>query len=85
MKKIELGITSFVELTTNYKTYDERIHEVLKEIKHADDLGLDFFGIGEHHRKDYAASSPITILSAAASITKNIKLGDGNYERKKGS
>lgn len=75
MKKIELGITSFVELTTNYKTYDERIHEVLKEIKHADELGLDFFGIGEHHRKDYAASSPITILSAAASITKNIKLG----------
>jgi len=75
MKKIELGITSFVELTTNLKTYEERIHEVLKEIKHADELGLDFFGIGEHHRRDYAASSPITILAAAATITKQIKLG----------
>lgn len=75
MKKIELGLVSFVELTNDKKTYDERIREVIEEIKYADEVGLDFFGIGEHHRKDYAASSPITILAAAASITKKIKLG----------
>lgn len=75
MKKIELGITSFVELTNDSKTYEERIHDALEEIKLADELGLDFFGVGEHHRKDYAVSSPITVLAAAATITKNIKLG----------
>lgn len=75
MNKTELGIVSFVELTNGVKTSDERIKDVLKEIKYADEVGLDFFGIGEHHRKDYSASSPITILAAAASITENIKLG----------
>jgi len=75
MKKTELGIVSFVELTKDNKTYHERINDVLEEIKLADKLGLDFFGIGEHHRIDYAASSPLTILAGAATITKNIKLG----------
>jgi len=75
MKKTELGIVSFVELTKDNKTYHERINDVLEEIKLADKLGLDFFGIGEHHRSDYAASSPLTILAGAATITKNIKLG----------
>jgi len=75
LKKVELGIVSFVELTDENKTYEKRLKEVLEEIKYADELGLDFFGIGEHHRPDYVASSPITILSAAASITKNITLG----------
>lgn len=75
MKTTELGIVSFVELTKDNKTYHERINDVLEEIKLADKLGLDFFGIGEHHRMDYAASSPLTILAGAATITKNIKLG----------
>lgn len=77
MKKVEVGINSFVELTDDSLTYDERILAVLEEIKYADKVGLDYFGIGEHHRKDYAVSSPITILSAAATITENIKLGSG--------
>lgn len=75
MKDLELGIVSFVELTNESKTYQERLLEILEEIKLADQLGLDFFGIGEHHRKDYAASSPTTILAAASTITKQIKLG----------
>lgn len=74
MKNVEVGIVSFVELTDKDKTYGERLREVLEEIKYADEVGLDFFGIGEHHRPDYAASSPITILAAAATITKRIKL-----------
>src|SRR6201986_2361804 len=40
-----------------------------------DQAGLDFFGIGEHHRPDYAVSAPEIILAAAATVTKNIKLG----------
>ncbi|KIA83870.1 luciferase [Kaistella solincola] len=52
----------------------QRIQDLLEEIKLADELGIDVFGIGEHHRPDYAVSSPTTVLAAAAAITKNIKL-----------
>lgn len=52
----------------------QRIQNLLEEIKLADELGIDVFGIGEHHRRDYAVSSPTTVLAAAAAITKNIKL-----------
>lgn len=80
MKKFELGITTFAEVMPNPKTgitisYDERIRQVVDEIKLADEVGLDFFGVGEHHRKDFAASSPHMILAAAAPITKHITLG----------
>jgi len=51
-----------------------KLQEILEEIKLADDIGLDVFGLGEHHRKDYAISSPEIVLAAAASITKKIKL-----------
>jgi probable LLM family oxidoreductase len=53
----------------------ERLREMIEEIKLMDDVGVDFFGIGEHHRPDYAVSVPEVILAAAASVTKNIKLG----------
>ncbi|MEP7263999.1 MAG: LLM class flavin-dependent oxidoreductase [Bacteroidota bacterium] len=52
----------------------QRISDLMEEIKLADELGLDVFGVGEHHRKDYAVSSPAIILAAAAVVTKNIKL-----------
>ncbi len=52
----------------------QRLKELLEEIKLADELGLDVFGVGEHHRPDYAVSSPAVVLGAAAAITKNIKL-----------
>ena len=51
-----------------------RIKNLLEEIRVADELGLDVFGIGEHHRPDYAVSSPAVILAAAAVTTKQIKL-----------
>ena len=51
-----------------------RLQDLLEEIKLADDLGLDVFGIGEHHRADYAVSAPAVTLGAAAAITKNIRL-----------
>ena len=51
-----------------------KLQEILEEIRLADEVGLDVFGLGEHHRSDYAVSSPEIVLAAAAAITKNIKL-----------
>ncbi|WP_414044127.1 LLM class flavin-dependent oxidoreductase [Macrococcus sp. EM39E] len=80
--KIELGITSFGDNRTRYNengSYEkisahERIRNIVEEIQVADEVGLDIYGLGEHHRKDYAVSDPVSILSAAAVLTKNIKL-----------
>lgn len=52
----------------------QRIQNLLEEIQLADQLDLDVFGVGEHHRSDYAVSSPALILAAAAVLTKKIKL-----------
>src|SRR5690606_35762453 len=76
---MELGITTFVETTPDVKTgkvisHAERIREVVEEIILADEVGLDVFGVGEHHREDYACSAPAVVLAAAASRTKNIRL-----------
>ncbi|MEQ6376572.1 LLM class flavin-dependent oxidoreductase [Bacillaceae bacterium S4-13-56] len=76
---MEIGISTFVETTPDVKTgevksHSERIREVVEEIVLADKVGLDVFGVGEHHRKDYAASSPATLLAAAAPQTENIRL-----------
>lgn len=55
----------------------ERLRELIEEIKLMDEVGLDFFVLGEHHRPDYAVSTPEIILAAAAPVTKRIKLGSG--------
>jgi len=52
----------------------QRIKDLMEEIRLADELELDVFGVGEHHRADYAVSSPAVILAAAAMITKKIRL-----------
>lgn len=77
---MELGISMFADLPVDKKTgtprpAGDRLQELIREIQLADETGLDVFGIGEHHRKDYAVSSPEIILAAAATVTKNIKLG----------
>lgn len=76
---MEIGIYSFVEAPLDPSTGGqlgarERIAHILEEIEVADSVGLDVFGIGEHHRPDYVASSPATILAAAAARTKQIRL-----------
>lgn len=76
---MEIGISTFVETTPDVNTgktapHSQRIREVVEEIVLADKVGLDIFGVGEHHRKDYAASSPAVILAAAASQTDRIRL-----------
>jgi probable LLM family oxidoreductase len=76
---MEIGITTFVEntpdpATGNLLSPHERMMNLLEEIELADQLGLDLFAIGEHHRSDYLVSSPAVVLAAAAVKTKNIKL-----------
>lgn len=76
---MELGIGMFGDLHVDkngtIQPAQQRLQELIEEIKLMDELGLDFYGIGEHHRPDYAVSTPEIILAAAASVTKNIKLG----------
>jgi probable LLM family oxidoreductase len=69
---VELGITSFGDATVD--TAGQRLHQLIEEIELADQVGLDVFGIGEHHRPDYAVSSPTTVLAAAAVRTQAIRL-----------
>lgn len=76
---MEIGISTFVETSPDVETgevmsHAQRIREVVEEIVLADQVGLDVYGVGEHHREDYAASSPVVILAAAAAQTKQIRL-----------
>lgn len=75
---MEFGLYTFADIPIangdkNAATH-QRIMDLMEEIRKADQLGLDVFGIGEHHRIDYTASTPATLLAAAAVITKNIRL-----------
>ena len=76
---MEIGIYSFVETRFDPETgrqlgVAERLGHLLEEIELADRVGLDVFGIGEHHRADYAVSSPAVVLAAAAARTERIRL-----------
>src|SRR5690606_15342087 len=61
--------------TGQFQSAQQRLNEMIEEIKLMDELGIDYFGIGEHHRPDYAVPSPEILLAAAATVTKQIKLG----------
>jgi len=76
---MEIGIYTFGDVGRNPVTREviappQRIKNLLEEIELADQLGLDVFAVGEHHRPDYAVSSPVVILGAAAVRTKQIRL-----------
>lgn len=76
---MELGVYTFGDLSDAQKKAGgkgahQRIQELLEEIKLADEVGLDVFAVGEHHRTDYVVSAPAVVLGAAAAITKKIKL-----------
>ena len=76
---MELGLYTFAEATADpvtgqTVTPERRLLDLLEEIELADQVGLDVFGIGEHHRPDYLASAPAVILAAAAARTKRIRL-----------
>lgn len=76
---MQIGIDSFVEIPlepgpARAEKAAQRMRELLEEIELADQVGLDVFGIGEHHRPEFLASAPAVILAAAAARTKRIRL-----------
>src|SRR5881275_1804845 len=71
---MKLGVYTFAELTSDEVSPHERLRDLLEEIELADEVGLDVFGVGEHHRPDFAVSSPAVVLAAAAERTKSIRL-----------
>src|SRR5215471_21089248 len=76
---MEIGVYTFADLGTHPVTKQaisphQRMLHVMEEIELADQLGLDVFALGEHHRPDYLISAPTVVLGAAAVKTKNIKL-----------
>src|SRR3954464_15862327 len=74
---MEIGIDSFAAALGEAgpaQDPSERLGDVIRQIELADQIGLDVFGIGEHHRKDFLDSAPAVILGAAASRTSRIRL-----------
>src|SRR5213082_1476918 len=74
---MEIGVDSFAAAIGDDGTAgppSERLRDLLEEIEHADQVGLDVFGIGEHHRREFLDSAPAVILAAAAARTKRIRL-----------
>lgn len=76
---MQLGVDSFVATALDSSQDGAagdvaRVQELLEQIELADQVGLDVFGIGEHHRPDYVASAPVVLLAAAAARTKRIRL-----------
>lgn len=79
---MEFGIGMFGDLhydlqTQKYQSTSERLQEIIEEVKLADELGIDVFQMGEHHRPDYAVPAPEIVLAALSTVTKNIKLASG--------
>lgn len=76
---MELGVYTFAETTPNPHTGHlissaQRIRDLMEEVELADQVGLDVFGVGEHHRPDFAVSAPAVVLAAATQRTNRIRL-----------
>lgn len=76
---MELGITSFAETIPSHGgdpavSHGERLRQILEEVEVAEAVGLDVYGLGEHHRPDFASSAPAVVLAAAAGRTSKIRL-----------
>lgn len=76
---LELGLDTFGDVTASpdgvLLPHAQVIRELVEQAVLADELGIDFFGIGEHHRADFAVSSPETVLAGIATRTSRIRLG----------
>ncbi len=76
---MEIGVYTFAETAPDAgddwgRRAAQRLRDLVEEIELADQVGLDVFGVGEHHRPDYAVSAPAVVLAAAAERTKRIRL-----------
>jgi probable LLM family oxidoreductase len=70
---VELGVYTFAELRGGISP-QQRARDLMEEVELADDVGLDVFGVGEHHRPDFVVSAPAVVLAAAAVRTRRIRL-----------
>src|ERR1700756_4427542 len=70
---MELGLATFADLASGVAP-EQRMRDLLEEATLADDLGLDVFAVGEHHRPDFLVSSPAVVLAAIAARTTRIRL-----------
>ncbi len=79
MAHVEFGLDTFGALTEDDNgeliTHAQTVRDVVADGVLADSVGLDFFGVGEHHRPDFAVSSPEMVLAAIAGRTERIRLG----------
>jgi probable LLM family oxidoreductase len=76
---VELGVFTFAELTVDPRSGQavsaaQRLRDLIEEVELADQLGLDVFAVGEHHRPDFVVSAPAVVLAAVAERTKRIRL-----------
>jgi probable LLM family oxidoreductase len=71
---MEIGVFTFADTRQGEPGAEQRLHDLMAEVELADEVGLDVFGVGEHHRPDFAVSTPAVVLAAAAARTKRIRL-----------
>lgn len=72
---MQIGLYTFADVASGHpELAGQRLRNLVEEMALADQVGLDVFAIGEHHRPDYAVSSPAVALAAGAAVTKRIKL-----------
>jgi probable LLM family oxidoreductase len=71
---MQVGIDSFAAVSNDGASSSQQLRDLIDQIEHADRVGLDAFGIGEHHRRDFLDSAPTVILGAAAARTQQIRL-----------
>ncbi len=76
---VELGLDTFGDVTVDAEgqllSQARVLRDVVAEAELADRVGVDFFGVGEHHRADFAISAPEVVLAAIAGRTERLKLG----------
>src|SRR3954462_4076906 len=70
---MQLGVATFADVHAGVSP-EERLRQLLEEAELAEQLGLDVFAVGEHHRPDYAVSAPAVVLAALAARTHRIRL-----------
>jgi probable LLM family oxidoreductase len=71
---VEIGVFTFADTREGDLGAEQRLRDLIEEIELADEVGLDVFGVGEHHRPDFAVSTPAVVLAAAAVKTQRIRL-----------
>ncbi len=70
---MEIGVFTFADVRQD-EGAEQRLRDLMEEVELADEVGLDVFGVGEHHRPEFAVSAPAVVLAAAAARTKRIRL-----------